>query len=142
MTPKSMATLHARSFTTPRAWTEPEFAAQLADPKVQCVGDGTGFAMARVVLDEAELLTIAVDPPSQGRGLGQKLLAQIEAAAQTAGATRMLLEVSAENGAARALYAKAGYSQIGKRTRYYRSPDGRRIDALVLQRALGSSAES
>ena len=142
MTPKSMATLHARSFTTPRAWTEPEFAAQLADPNVHCVGDGTGFALARVVLDEAELLTLAVDPPSQGRGLGQQLLRQIEASVLAAGAVQILLEVSAENGAARALYAKAGYSQIGKRTRYYRSPDGRRIDALVLHRALGSTAES
>ena len=142
MTPKAMAAIHGRSFVTPRAWSETEFDAQLADANVVQVGDGTGFALARVVLDEAELLTIAVDPVSQGRGVGLRLLALIETAATAKGATQMLLEVSAENGAARGLYAKAGYAQVGKRSRYYRTPDGRRVDALILRRALTSSAES
>lgn len=141
MTPKAMAAIHGRSFVTPRAWSEPEFEAQLADPLVVKVGDGTGFALARVVLDEAELLTIAVDPFSQGRGVGLRLLDQLEDAVRAKGAAHMVLEVSAENGAARGLYAKAGYHQTGKRTRYYRSPDGRRIDALILHRALTSPAK-
>lgn len=136
MTPKAMAALHGRCFTTPRAWTEAEFEAQMADPKVLVLGDGTGFALARVVLDEAELLTIAVDPPSQGRGLGLSLLRATENAALDKGAAVLLLEVSAENGAARALYAKAGYAELGRRQRYYRTPDGRRIDAVLMSRAL------
>lgn len=136
MTPKVLAALHGRCFVTPRAWSEAEFEAQIADPKVLLIGDGPGFALARVVLDEAELLTLAVDPVSQGRGVGFDLLARIEALAAKAGAKTMHLEVSAENGAARALYAKAGYAQTGQRPRYYRTPDGRRIDALILARAL------
>ncbi len=138
MTAKALAALHGRCFTTPRAWSEAEFDAQIADPHVHLIGDGPGFALARVVLDEAELLTLAVDPVSQGRGLGFELLRQIESVAAAQGATQMFLEVSAENGAARALYAKAGYAQTGQRARYYRTPDGRRIDALILARTLGS----
>ena len=70
-----------------------------------------------------------------------RLLDQLEDAVRAKGAAHMVLEVSAENGAARGLYAKAGYHQTGKRTRYYRSPDGRRIDALILHRALTSPAK-
>ena len=40
MTPKAMAAIHGRSFVTPRAWTEAEFEAQLADPLVVVIGDG------------------------------------------------------------------------------------------------------
>lgn len=132
-----MAALHGRCFVTPRAWTETEIAASLADPTVCHVADGAGFALARVAVDEADLLTLAVDPPQQGLGHGRRLLAEIEAAAVQAGARRMVLEVSAENGAARALYAKAGYEQVGQRPRYYRHPNGARVDALVLARSLG-----
>lgn len=136
MTPKAMAAIHGRSFVTPRAWSEAEFTAQLADDNVILIGDGPGFALARIVLDEAELLTLAVDPPSHGRGHGLRLLQLIEAEAKAKHAKTMFLEVSAENGAARALYAKAGYQKIGERARYYRSPEGRRVDALILSRDL------
>lgn len=136
MTSRAMAALHKRCFTTPRPWTEEEFAAQLQDPAIVQIGDGPGFALARMAVDEAEVLTIAVDPPHQGRGLGAAILSRLEHACAAQGAARMVLEVSAENGAARALYAAQGYTQVGKRTRYYRRPDGARVDALVLARAL------
>ncbi len=136
MTPKTLAALHGRCFVTPRAWSEAEFAAQIADPLVHLIGDGPGFALIRVVLTEAELLTLAVDPPQQGRGLGLALLTQAEQQAKAAGADVLHLEVSAENGAARALYAKAGYQQTGHRPRYYRTPEGRRVDALILAKPL------
>ena len=136
MRPRALAALHARCFVTPRPWTEAEFEAQIADPKTHLVGGGPGFALSRVVLDEAELLTLAVDPPSQGMGHGTALLEQIETISADHGAKRMFLEVSAENGAARALYEKAGYLQDGMRARYYRTPEGRRVDALILSRSL------
>ena len=133
---KSLAAMHARCFVTPRSWSEAEFEAQLEDKNVHFVGDGPGFAMAKLVLDEAELLTLAVDPPQQGMGHGSKLLKQIESIAADHGAQTMFLEVSSENGAARALYAKAGYTRVGLRARYYRTPEGRRIDALILSKPL------
>ena len=58
MTPEAMAALHARTMTTPRPWSREEFAALLGSPGVFAVGEPTGFALGRVVLDEAELLTL------------------------------------------------------------------------------------
>ena len=136
MRARTLAALHGRCFVTPRSWTEAEFESQLADPKTHLVWHGPGFALARVVLDEAELLTLAVDPPNQGVGHGRALLQQIEAISAAHGAKRMFLEVSAGNGVARALYEKAGYIQKGMRPRYYRTPEGRRVDALILCRSL------
>jgi [ribosomal protein S18]-alanine N-acetyltransferase len=138
MRPRALASLHARCFVTPRSWTEAEFEAQLADPKNYLVGHGPGFALSRVVLYEAELLTLAVDPPNQGIGHGKALLQQIETISAARGAKHMFLEVSAENGAGRALYEKAGYVQVGMRPRYYRTPEGHRVDALILSRSLGA----
>ena len=57
-------------------------------------------------------------------------------AAKDAGAAILFLEVAEDNAAARVLYARAGFVEIGRRKAYYASPDGRRIDALVLHRDL------
>ena len=46
------------------------------------------------------------------------------------------LEVAADNAAAQALYARAGFAESGRRRGYYRRPDGSGLDALVMQRAL------
>jgi Acetyltransferases len=73
------------------------------------------------------VLTLAVRPSAQGRGLGGALLSAVETAAATLGATRMILEVSERNAPARGLYARAGYAPLGRRRGYF---DG--VDALVL----------
>jgi ribosomal-protein-alanine N-acetyltransferase len=88
---------------------------------------------------EAELLTLAVDPPRQGRGTGGRLVARFLAEAGRRGAARAFLEVAEDNAAARALYARAGFAVAGRRPGYYRHPDGRRIDALVMGRDLPAS---
>jgi [ribosomal protein S18]-alanine N-acetyltransferase len=66
------------------------------------------------------------------RGLGALLMAGALAQAVAGGAAAMLLEVAADNDAARALYARLGFEEVGRRRRYY--ADGR--DALVLKRLL------
>ena len=52
------------------------------------------------------------------------------------GAFRAFLEVAADNEAAVALYRQAGFAEAGRRTGYYRRPDGTRIDACLLARDL------
>lgn len=133
MTPKDLAHIHAACFDTPRPWTSDEFAAFLASHGTFLVAlPPHGFALGRTIADEAELLTIAIAPDARRRGLGRALLAQYSATARTRGATRSLLEVSAENTAAQALYTGAGYRVTGRRPRYYITPEGRAIDALVM----------
>lgn len=92
--------------------------------------------MGRVVADEAELLTVAIDPDHRRRGHGAALLQEYELSAAQRGARTSFLEVSAENVAAIALYQSAGYQQAGQRIEYYRRPDGSRCAAIVLRKEL------
>lgn len=127
-----MAALHAACFTRPRPWSGAEFAGLLADAAVFAVTRPGGFVLGRAVLDEAELLTIAVDPALRRQGAGRALLAAFEAAAAARGASRAFLEVAADNVAALALYHGAGWAEAGRRRGYY----GPGIDALVLAKPL------
>ncbi|SIO40349.1 ribosomal-protein-alanine N-acetyltransferase [Rhodovulum sp. ES.010] len=138
MTPEALAALHALCFTYPRPWTSAEFAALLATPDTWLTGDATAFALGRAVAGEAELLALAVHPAARRRGLGRARLAGFEAGAQTRAAGEAFLEVAADNAAARALYQAAGYREAGRRPGYYAAPDGRRVDALVLRKALAA----
>jgi ribosomal-protein-alanine N-acetyltransferase len=97
-----------------------------------------GFCLVRVVVDEAEILTIGVLPEHRRGGAGSRLLAIAEAHARKAGAARLFLEVSAENGAARGLYSRAGYSEIGQRRGYYAA----QTDACVLEKTLSGDGQN
>lgn len=137
MTPEALGDLHARAITVPAPWDARAFTELLATPGVFLCTDpnGAGFALGRVVLDEAELLTLAVDPDHQGKGLGRDCLACFEAEAATKGATRAFLEVAASNDRARTLYRANGWTEIGRRKAYYRHADARE-DAVLMEKSL------
>lgn len=142
MTPAALAALHGRCFTTPRPWTEAEFAGFLADPLTFLLVEGdAGLILGRAVAGEAELLTIAVAPEARQRGLGRKLVSRFLYQARLRGADSAFLEVAEDNGAARALYTRSGFAEAGRRRGYYRTPGGRLIDALVLRRVLTEAAD-
>lgn len=131
------ALLHALAFA--RGWSEQEFESFLTDEAVlaHVVVAGrqeriAGFVLSRVAADEAEILSVAVEPPSRGRGLAKDLLARHKAALAAAGVRRLCLEVEAGNQPARALYRRAGFVEVGRRRAYYALADGGRADALVL----------
>ena len=138
MTPAALANLHALCFETPRPWSEAEFAAILTTPGTYLCGDAHSFALGRVIADEAELLTLVVSPDKRRQGLGANVLRAFEAEAIKRHATRAFLEVAANNTPAIALYRAQGYSEEGRRPSYYRTPDGARIDALILSRDLAA----
>jgi ribosomal-protein-alanine N-acetyltransferase len=139
MTPSQMAALHAEAMTVPRPWSEAEFATLLGHPGTFATGDATSFAIGRVILDEAELLSIATHPDHRRRGLGRACLAAFEREAAARGARTAHLEVAAGNAPAVALYLAAGYFRTGLRRGYYKAPDGRHQDALLLAKALGAA---
>jgi ribosomal-protein-alanine N-acetyltransferase len=135
--PFALAAIHEAAFPPGEAWSVTMFAAQLGLPGVLgLLDEAGGMVLIRVAADEAEILTIGVAPEARRSGLGERLLAAAAAAAQDSGAAKLFLEVSARNAPARALYAKAGFSQIGRRRRYY--ADG--ADALVMSLPLISAA--
>ena len=137
MTPEALAALHARCFRAPPPWSAADFARFTADPLAFLLVEGdAGFLLGRAVAGEAELLTLAVAPEAGRRGLGRQLVARFLYQARLRSAETAFLEVSAENPAAIALYESAGFQGAGLRRGYYADPQGRRIDALVLSRAL------
>ncbi len=135
--PEALARLHARAFApTARGWSVAEFAYLIDAPHCCLCREEYGFALSRVIGDEAELLTLATDPDHRRQGIAGRLLAEVETAVARRGASRHFLEVAADNPAARALYAGAGYAQVGQRAGYYPRPGGTPVDALVLSKAL------
>ncbi|WP_210527993.1 GNAT family N-acetyltransferase [Rubellimicrobium arenae] len=137
MTPAALARLHAAAFSEDRPWTEAEFAALLDLPGTLLLGDGRAFLLGRVVLDEAEVLTIATDPAHRRQGLASAILATFESDAAARGARQAFLEVAEDNLPARALYDGRGYGRIGRRPAYYARRTGPAVAALVLARPLG-----
>jgi ribosomal-protein-alanine N-acetyltransferase len=136
MTPAKMAALHGATFTTPRPWSEAEFAELLASPLCFALTEPGGFLLGRVVAGEAELLTLAVAADQRRRGIGAALVQAFLQESQARGADSAFLEVAEGNTPARALYAAAGFHPAGKRRSYYQRPDGGAEDALILVRSL------
>jgi ribosomal-protein-alanine N-acetyltransferase len=89
-----------------------------------------GFSLFRTVVDDCELLLLAVDPPAQGRGVGRALLSHFIDEAKKNGATRIHLEVRDGNPAIRS-YEAAGFIQSNRRRNYYQGRDGSKFDALT-----------
>jgi len=96
--------------------------------------DVVGFAGVALYPDEAHVMTIAVDPAVQGRGIGARLVAGMLDEVARAGLAAATLEVRAGNVAARRLYRRAGFEDAGVRSAYY--PDGE--DAVIMWRRPGA----
>lgn len=133
--PVQLAALHKACFRD--FWTVQAIAQLLATPGTFAFAGAQGFVLARVAGDEAEILTIAVMPGAQRRGLGRALLAAAAAHAAGLGARRLFLEVSTANAAALALYRGAGFDEVSRRKAYYGDQD-----ALVLARTLCPNEQS
>lgn len=132
MTPDQLAATHAAAFDSERPWRAEEFAGFLAQPFCFVTGDARAFALVRVLADEAELLTLATHPDHRRQGLAAAVMNGWMAEAARRGAARAWLEVAADNGAAQALYARAGFQVSGCRSGYYRRDGRAPADALVM----------
>jgi ribosomal-protein-alanine N-acetyltransferase len=132
-----LAAIHAASFARP--WSTLDLERLLGERGV--VGDGlylgralkpSGFILSRVVLDEAEILTVAVAPEARGQGHARPLLSRHLDELSRRGVLRVHLEVEEGNGPALALYRRFGFQETGRRAGYYHKPDGSRVAALTM----------
>jgi ribosomal-protein-alanine N-acetyltransferase len=82
-----------------------------------------------LLLDEGHILDVAVDPSCRGKGVGRLLVQRVLDDCRVGGASFVSLEVRVSNGAAIALYQGMGFTEVGRRKRYYR--DGE--DALMME---------
>jgi len=138
----ALAALEAACFTHP--WTPAQVHEEVArvPPDTVLVLEGPAspggapagiraYCSFRLVVDEMQVMNVAVDPSYRRRGLARRLLAFAMARAARAGARRALLELRAGNREALALYESLGFRSLGVRRGYYREPTE---DALVLAR--------
>ena len=86
---------------------------------------------------EADVLTIAVDEPARGSGVGRALLEHLIGVAAARGARRLFLEVRDDNPVAEGLYRSRGFRRVGRRPHYYQPDD---VDALVMRLDLDATS--
>ena len=98
-----------------------------------------GYLLLRLVADEGEILSIAINPDFQRQGHGQRLLQSGIQRARERDCQHLFLEVREANVAAQALYLAAGFVVVGKRKNYYQNTDASREDALVMELDLVAS---
>ena len=140
----ALAALHAACFGA-AAWPAGEIADLLTAPGGYGVAaesapdqPAAGFILCRAIVNEAEVLTLAVAPTHRRSGLGRALLAAAAGLAHGAGVQAMFLEVAADNDAAIALYHAVGFDRVGLRRGYYAKGRPVPIDAYVYRRALNT----
>jgi [ribosomal protein S18]-alanine N-acetyltransferase len=120
------------------AWTEATWWAELAQggsrryllDRDPASGRVRGYAGVALNGPDADVMTVAVAPEQQGRGLGRRLTEALVELAADAGAGQLLLEVRADNVPAQRLYAGLGFDRIAVRRGYYRGG----VDAWILRR--------
>jgi ribosomal-protein-alanine N-acetyltransferase len=136
----AVARLHAASFY--RGWPRQDIEAYLIDPDtptlVACDSRRriAGFAMLRLLGDDAELMTIAVEPKYRSKGVATALLRACFEDLRMTPSKRMILEVAADNPAAIKVYSRLGFTRLSERQGYYARPDGQPATAIVMARTL------
>ena len=133
-----IARIERASFADP--WSEESFRRLIGvKPAIFLVAENepddavAGYIAAFSVGEDGEILNVAVAPDHRGHGLAGQMLDAVLIEFAARGVRTAFLEVRESNQAARALYASRGFSEIGRRSGYYRRPVE---DALVLRRVL------
>ena len=127
-----IVTIEEASFPDP--WSEEGFLQSLNAPASLCLvaADAqkiVGYCIFYSVLDEAELLNVAVAPECRGRGLGEAMLREALQGLMQQGVRHFYLEVRQSNEIARSMYKKLGFRADFVREGYYERP---REDAVVM----------
>lgn len=135
-----VATIHASAMSDP--WPPSDFRTFL---NRNCLGIGisterapdkiVGFVMAQCVLDEAEILTIAVERDAQRQGLARQLIQALHKRLGERGTSRVMLDVAEDNLAAISLYISSGYQKDGLREKYYSRQGGPDVDAILMSKS-------
>jgi ribosomal-protein-alanine N-acetyltransferase len=120
------------------AWTAAQLGGMMTMPGMKLViasldAATLGFAMTRTIIDECELLLLAVAPQWRGKSIGSILVDHCITSARLAGAITMHLEVRSTNNAVQ-LYRNLGFEHVNTRPGYYRGNDGKLFDAYSFQR--------
>ena len=134
-----LAHIHSACFD--EAWDERALENVLDSAGTFCVmvrskSSDLGLLIYRIVLDEAEILTLGVSPASRRRGAARTMIAMMLENLKLLRVSNVFLEVARSNAAAIALYRNLGFVEVGVRKAYYKRIDGQFEDALNLRLSL------
>jgi len=131
------------STSFPRPWTREHFIAELNSPRsyplVARTADGSvaGYLCPMLVLDEGEILDVAVRHDCRGKGVGGALVRRAISELEARGARVVCLEVRVSNLAALTLYQRLGFKETGRRKRYYENGE----DAILMEYTIDNSED-
>ena len=129
-----IAQLEKRCFSDP--WSEKSIASELDNPLSLWLvaveaGEVVGYVGSQTVLGETDMMNLAVAPEARRQGTGRALVLALVEALTEKGSRSLMLEVRVSNIPAQKLYESLGFSQVGRRPKYYVNP---REDALILRK--------
>ncbi len=134
-----MSRLHMRCFDDP--WSAVSFRGLLLDTSiltlgVELEGELAAFAMAQTIAGESDILTVATAPEHRRKGLGATLIRALINRLGERGVSRITLDVAEDNAPARALYRSFGFTEDGRRPRYYTAGRDVPVDAVLMSRKM------
>ena len=137
----ALSALHRDAFR--RNWSVEDFVSLMSEPTVFALGVHlrpilgpsrlVAFVLVRFTADEAEILTIAVDPRHRRRGYGRLLMEDVTRRLYRERISALFLEVERSNAAAVGLYRSLGFDVSGERRNYYSVPREGDGTALVMR---------
>ena len=139
LTPHHSKVLHAlHNLSVDLAWSEQSFESLLCLPTTTgfATDDLSCFILYSMVMDEAEILTVATHPDHRRQGLAREILLASFHFLKENGIQTLRLEVDVTNLPAIYLYQKLGFQNYGQRPNYYKSALGILTDAKLMQKKL------
>ncbi|QTU83084.1 ribosomal protein S18-alanine N-acetyltransferase [Carnobacteriaceae bacterium zg-C25] len=101
------------------SWSLEAFEQHMRDENVHYIVSKDGFIALSIVLDEAEIVNVAVMPSRQNQGVGKWLWQETLNMFDTYGVVKCFLEVRASNQKAQRFYEQCGFMKIAERKNYY-----------------------
>ena len=124
---QKLANLHKKCFPT-KPWSADDFR-DLKNSGCEIIMSENGFIVYRIAVDEAEIITIGVNPDFRRQGIAAAMVGIIEKTLKNQGVKKIFLEVASNNIPAQKLYENSGFVQVGLRPKYY---DG--VDAILMSK--------
>jgi len=117
-------------------WSEKSIASELDNPLslwLVALSDEQviGYVGSQCVMDEADMMNIAVAESFRRKGVARELVNALVSALSSRHVHSLTLEVRASNEAAKSLYDAMGFRQVGRRPNYYSAP---KEDSLILRK--------
>lgn len=124
-----LSNLHKKCFPN-KPWSADDFR-DLKKSGCEIIMSQNGFVVYRIAADEAEIITIGVNPEMRRNGIASAMIGIIEKNIKNQGVKKIFLEVASTNEPAQKLYENFGYKTVGLRPKYY---DG--VDAILMSKDL------